>query len=216
MSEASPGEQGDPFAEAGAGPMYGSGARTMQDHFDSRRLADRLLSVTLHHELTDDDIALIADQSTVWLSTVDAEGWPDVSYKGGNPGFVEVVGRSELRIPIYDGNGMFRTLGNIVDTGKVALLFVDTNRPWRMRIHGTARVSTDPADLAGVQEAKAIVIITIGRVFPNCGRYIHKGGEINRYVPQPGRETPTPGWKSLPDFAAVLPADDPSRRPPAG
>ena len=190
--------------------MFGAGARQFQDQFDSRRLADRVIGLTLHTELNDDDIALVSDQSAVWLSTVDAEGWPDVSYKGGNPGFVKVIGRDELHIPIFDGNGMFRSLGNINDTGRVALLFVDTSRPWRMRVHGHATVSTDPVVLAGFVEAKAVVVIKIGRVFPNCGRYVHKGGEISEYVPQAGKETPIPDWKRLPALSDALPADDPA------
>ena len=66
--------------------MYGAGARALQDEFDSRRLADRLHELTVHTELTDDDTALIVEQSTAWLATVDADGWPDVSYKGGDVG----------------------------------------------------------------------------------------------------------------------------------
>ena len=96
----------------GLGALYGSGARELQDHFDSRRLADRLASLTLHDALDEGDIALVRDQSTVWVATVDADGGPDVFYKGGAPGFVEVVDPSELRMPIYNGNGMWRTLGN--------------------------------------------------------------------------------------------------------
>lgn len=191
--------------------LYGPGARAYQDQFDSRRLADRLIEMTVHDELDDGDIALVADQSTVWLSTVDAEGWPDVSYKGGAPGFVRVVGRTELQIPIYDGNGMFRSLGNIADTGRVALLFVDTGRPWRMRVHGTAVVSTDPAVLDEHHGAQAVVIVTTARIFPNCGRYIHRDGEISRYVPRAGEETPIPSWKKLPGLREALPAADAAR-----
>ncbi len=191
--------------------LYGPGSRAYHDLFDSRRLADRLVEMTLHTELDDGDLALIADQSTVWLSTVDAEGWPDVSYKGGAPGFVRVLGRSEIQIPIYDGNGMFRSVGNIADTGRVALLFVDTSRPWRMRVHGTAGVSTDPTVLAAHHGAQAVVIVAVGRVFPNCGRYVHAAGEISRYVPRPGEETPIPSWKKLPGLREVLPAADVAR-----
>lgn len=198
--------------EAGLAPtMYGPGARDLQDHFDSRRLADRLFDLTLHDELTDDDIELIGHQSAVWLATVDADGWPDVSYKGGGPGFVEVVERSELRIPSYDGNGMFRSLGNVRDTGRLALLFVDTERPWRMRIHGTGRVSTDPADTARHTGARAVLIVTVGRVFPNCGRYVHSGGEISRFVPTVDGDAPIPDWKRLPKINDALPTDDPAR-----
>ena len=70
--------------------LYGDGARALQDAFDSRRIADVLSEFTVHSELTGEDIELVQAQSTVWISTVDADGWPDVSYKGGGVGFVQV------------------------------------------------------------------------------------------------------------------------------
>ncbi len=193
------------------GPLYGDGARALQDEFDSRRLADRLVGLTVHEELNDGDVELVRDQAAVWLATVDADGWPEVSYKGGLPGFVEVVDRSTLRLPIYNGNGMWRTLGNIRDTGRVALLFVDQDRPWRMRVHGTATVHTDAENTAAYLEAEAVVEIRVARVFPNCGRYIHAAGEISPFVPRPGVTTPVPEWKRLPLLHEVLPDDDPAR-----
>jgi hypothetical protein len=137
-----------------------------------------------------------------------------VSYKGGNPGFVQVVSPTEVRLPIFNGNGMWRTLGNIADTGKVALLFVDSQRPWRMRVHGTATVRTDAEATAHFTEAEAVVVVTINRIFPNCGRYIHQAGEISPYVPQEGRPTPIPDWKRLPILRDVLPASDPALAEP--
>jgi uncharacterized protein len=194
--------------ELGGGRMYGDGARALQEAFDSQRLADALQAFTVHDALDDGDIELIRDQSTVWISTVDADGWPDVSYKGGDVGFVEVVSPSELRIPSYDGNGMWRTLGNIIDDGRVALLFLDEQRPWRMRVHGRATVSAEPADLARHVGAQAVIIVRVGRVFPNCGRYIHQNGEISKFVPQPGKDAPIPDWKRIEALRAVLPARD--------
>lgn len=194
-------------------PLYGPGARALQDQFDSRRLADQLVKVTLHEPLSDNDIRLIGEQSTVWLSTVDTQGWPDVSYKGGARGFVRMIGRDQLQIPSYDGNGMFRTLGNIVDTGRVALLFIDTTRPWRLRIHATASVSTDPALLAEHVGAQAVLIAHVVRAFPNCGRYIHQDGVISPYVPDGITPPPVPSWKTSERFRDVLPSHDPAVRP---
>lgn len=184
--------------------IYGEGARRLQDELDARRLADVLANRTLRAVLNQGDIDLIRAQSTVWIATVDAEGWPDVSYKGGDVGFVEVRSPGELRIPSYDGNGMMRTLGNIVDTGRVALLFVDVSRPWRIRVHGTARVSTDPDDLAGLHGAEAVIVVTVGRAFQNCGRYIHQDDEISPFVPREGEEPPMAHWKRYDDFRDAL------------
>lgn len=187
--------------------LYGDGARALQDHFDSRRLADLLVELTVHTELSDDDIDLIRTQSTAWISTVDEDGWPDVSYKGGEPGFVRVTGPTSLELPAYDGNGMFRSLGNIIDNGRVALLFVDPARPWRLRLHGTAEVSTNPELLEAHYGAVAVVAIAIGRVFPNCGRYIH-GSDLSDDLPVPGRDQPIPGWKWFEVIRAALPEQD--------
>jgi predicted pyridoxine 5'-phosphate oxidase superfamily flavin-nucleotide-binding protein len=194
-----------------AGELYGGGARALQDELATRQLADTLAAYTVHDAFTDDDIELIRAQSTLWLSTVDADGWPDVSYKGGDVGFVEVVSPTELRIPMYDGNGMMRTLGNILDTGRVALLFVDTARPWRMRVHGTATVSTAVDDVAGHPGADAVVIVTPARIFPNCGRYIHQDGHISAYVPDEHGHAPLPDWKRYEALRPVLPPRDQAR-----
>jgi len=194
-----------------AGALYGEGARSLQDQLDTRRLADTLANVTVHDELTDDDVALIEAQSTVWLSTVDADGWPDVSYKGGDVGFVQIVSPTELRIPMFDGNGMQRSMGNIIDTGRVALLFIDTSRPWRMRLHGTATVSTDPADLDGHPGAHAMVVVSLVRIFPNCGRYIHRGEQISEFVPDEQGDAPIPDWKRIDGLYDSLPERDQRR-----
>lgn len=188
--------------------MYGPGARALQEAFDSQRLADALEAFTVHEALDDGDIELISEQSTVWISTVDADGWPDVSYKGGDVGFVEIVSPSELRIPSYDGNGMWRTLGNITDDGRVALLFLDERRPWRMRVHGRATVSIEPSDLERHVGAQAVIVVSVGRVFPNCGRYIHQDGDISEFVPRLGEEPPIPDWKRIDALRPVLPARD--------
>jgi predicted pyridoxine 5'-phosphate oxidase superfamily flavin-nucleotide-binding protein len=174
-------------------------------------LADVLSDFTVHSELNAEDIELIQSQSTVWISTVDADGWPDVSYKGGSVGFVEVVSPTEIRIPSYDGNGMMRSLGNIADTGKVALLFIDLERPWRMRVHGTATVSIEATDVERHHGAQAVIIVTIGRVFPNCGRYIHQNDEISTYVPIDGHTPPIPEWKQMELLRPALPQADQDR-----
>jgi predicted pyridoxine 5'-phosphate oxidase superfamily flavin-nucleotide-binding protein len=209
-----PMEPMDPMPDP-PGPLYGPGARDLQERFDSRRLADRLVELTLHEALDDGDIALVRDQSAVWVATVDADGWPDVSYKGGDRGFVQVVSPHELRVPFFNGNGMWRTLGNVQDHGRVALLFVDQQRPWRMRVHGHGTVLTDQASTASFVGAEAVLSVRVARVFPHCGRYIHQGDEISPYVPTADRPAPIPEWKRIPVLSDVLPADDPARTDPA-
>src|SRR5512137_2246370 len=78
---------------------YHRGARELQDRFDTRRLADRLAEKLSRTEFTGDDRAFIERQVLFFLSTADDAGQPDVSYKGGAPGFVRVVDARTLAFP---------------------------------------------------------------------------------------------------------------------
>ena len=103
--------------------MYHEESRKLQDQFDTRRLADRLVERLLRSTFTDEDRAFIEGQQMFFLATTDAEGFPDCSYKGGDPGFVRVLDERTLVFPSYDGNGMFKSLGNIRAHPAVGLLF---------------------------------------------------------------------------------------------
>ena len=105
-------------------PMYHGESRKLQDQFDTRRLADRLVDRLLRTTFNDDDRSFIESQRMFFLATMDAEGFPDCSYKGGDPGFVRVIDERTLVFPSYDGNGMFKSLGNIRANPAVGLLFL--------------------------------------------------------------------------------------------
>src|SRR6185503_19255323 len=95
-----------------------------------------------------------------FLATADAEGRPDCSFKGGMPGFVRVVGPSELAFPDYDGNGMFKSLGNIVVNPNVGMLFITLHgKPHRLRVNGTATVNDD--DPLGAETVGAQLIVRV-------------------------------------------------------
>ena len=136
-------------------PAYHAGMRALQDRFDTRRLADRLEEKLAHRVFSDEDRAFIESRSLFFLSTADADGQPDCSYKGGAPGFVRVTGDGELAFPHYDGNGMFRSLGNLLVNPAVALLFVDFERPNRLRVNGRASIADDDPLRASFPTARA-------------------------------------------------------------
>ena len=186
---------------------YHSGSRQLQDRFDSRRIADRLEQVTLHTALSEADRTFVEGCAMFFLATADAEGAPDCSYKGGMPGFVRVVGERELVFPDYDGNGMFRSLGNILVNPRVALLFVNFTQPDRLRVHGRATVRDDDPLLAAYPGAQLVVRVQVERVFPNCPRYIHKMQVVEHsvYVPRLDHAPPEPDWKAMPEFHEHLP-----------
>lgn len=104
---------------------YSPASRALQEQFDTRRLADRLADVKVHHTFSAEDRAFITRLDMFFIATVDAAGQPTCSYKGGDPGFVAVVDDRTVAFPSYDGNGMFLTMGNVMESKAVGLLFID-------------------------------------------------------------------------------------------
>lgn len=187
---------------------YHAGMRELQDRFDTRRLADRLDERLGRTRFSDEDRVFIESRPLFFLATADAQGAPDCSYKGGDPGFVHVVSDSELEFPSYDGNGQFRSLGNVRVNAAVGLLFIDFTSPRRLRVNGTATVLDDPEALARHHGAQLVVRVRATRIFPNCPRYIRRDAQDRSAdVPRPGHQPPAAAWKSMAFVADVLPAN---------
>lgn len=187
--------------------------RRLQDRYDTRRLADRLA------ETATGDVSafrsFIEARDMFFIATADSSGQPQCSYKGGDPGFVRVVDDTTVAFPVYDGNGMFLTTGNLSENPAVGLLFIDFATGSRLRLNGDA--SVDPADPLADEYPGALFVIRVRAhaVFPNCRRYVHTHGE-NRpsvFVPRGDGPPPVPDWKRDPWFEGTLPADDPAHDP---
>ncbi|QDA56617.1 pyridoxamine 5'-phosphate oxidase family protein [Thermomonas aquatica] len=191
-------------------PMYHEGMRQLQDVRDTRRLADRLEQVIVRTAFTDEDRAFIERSAMFFIATADADGHPDCSYKGGLPGFVQVLDERTLAVPDYDGNGMYRSWGNVRANPHVGLLFLDFENPKRLRVNGTAQVLEDDPLRAQYPGCVFVVRITAQRIFPNCPRYLHRMQlvEHSAHAPRPGYTPPVPAWKSFEAFRDALPARD--------
>jgi predicted pyridoxine 5'-phosphate oxidase superfamily flavin-nucleotide-binding protein len=189
--------------------FYNDGSRKMQDRFDTRRLADRLEQVTLRRMFTDEDRAFIARAPMFFLATADADGRPDCSYKGGMPGFVQVVDSLTLVFPVYDGNGQFRSVGNLLLNPRVGMLFIDFEAARRIRVNGSASIDDADPMLSQYPSADLIVRVRADEIFPNCPRYIHtmKITDMSEYAPRPDYEPPEPAWKQMDAFRDYLPLD---------
>jgi uncharacterized protein len=201
------------------GQRYDESQRAFQDRFDTRRLADRLATATAdviaeHHR------AFIERCDMFFIATADEAGWPQVSYKGGEPGFVRVLDDHSLTFPVYEGNGMYLTVGNLAAHPRVGLLFIDWSDGTRLRISGEATIEPDGAT-ERYPGAQLVVRVRAREVFANCRRYVHQMQlvERSRFVPSATADVPVPDWKLDPWFEGTLPADDPAldpTRPSAG
>lgn len=194
---------------------YHTGSRRLQDRFDTRRLADRLDEKFLSRSLIDEaDQAFIERMDMFFLATADAGGRPQCSYKGGDPGFVRVLDEHTVAFPNYDGNGMYLSMGNLLENPHVGMLFIDfvAARPSRLRLNGIATIDEHDELVPAYPGAQFVVRVRVTQVFPNCPRYIHRMAlvERSRFVPRAHEAPPVPEWKRSSWACDVLPAGDPA------
>jgi uncharacterized protein len=190
---------------------YTAKALELQERFDTTNLAAAELQVIVHDVLSDPDKAFIQSLDMFWLATVDPQGSPTVSYKGGAKGFVRILDDRTVAFPNYDGNGMYFSMGNIASTRHIGMLFMDFETPSRLRLQGDAELSDDPALVGLWPGAQFAVRVAITALITNCPRYIPKmeRKQSSRYVPDAitGAQ-PIPGWKRIDAIQAVLPKRD--------
>lgn len=198
--------------------FYTDAQRAMQQEYETEALADAIAAAVVVEELADRHIPFIESRDFFFLSTVTADGAPTVSYKGGDVGTVKVVDPKTLAFPIYDGNGMFLSLGNIAETAKIGMLFIDFETPNRVRVQATASIDHSGAFETEFPGAIAIVRATIDQVFVNCARYIHKHTRVeqSRYVPDEDGSQPFATWKRIDGIQPFLPEKDRGKADAAG
>jgi predicted pyridoxine 5'-phosphate oxidase superfamily flavin-nucleotide-binding protein len=190
--------------------LFGEQHRELQDIFETRPLADRIEEIACLTEFSDEAKGFIEAQDMFFLATVDHNGRPTVSYKGGCAGFARVIDAKTLVFPNYNGNGMYMSMGNIDLNHEVGMLFISFEKPHRIRVQGKATVSRDDPLMAEYPGADMIVRVTLSEMWQNCPRYIHRYQKLepSRYVPQAECETPLAGWKQVDIVQDVLsPAD---------
>jgi predicted pyridoxine 5'-phosphate oxidase superfamily flavin-nucleotide-binding protein len=190
---------------------YTDAALKLQERFDTSKLAQAELQAIVHDELTPYDASFVSGAEMFWLATVDDKGSPTVSYKGGAPGFVHVLDTRTLVFPNYDGNGMYWSMGNVATSASIGMLFMNLERPARLRVQGQAKLTDDPAMVGRFPGAQFAITVAITSLVTNCPRYIptFKRVASSRYVPDPvsGAQC-VPGWKRIDMIQGVLPQRD--------
>ena len=189
--------------------MFHDGHRELQDRFDGRRLADALEKRKRMERFIDEDIHFIEQSEFFFLATAHGES-VDCSFKGGPPGFVRVTGPQSLQWQDYDGNSMYRSLGNILKSPRVGILFIQFGeKPKRLRVNGRCTFIEDDTK----SKNKLIVEVEADEIFPNCPRYIPdlSTNTPSRYLPDESGAGAKPAWKSRDDFKELLPEHDPHR-----
>jgi predicted pyridoxine 5'-phosphate oxidase superfamily flavin-nucleotide-binding protein len=95
-------------------------------------------TITEGGQMTDHIRTWIQNADTFFMATQSASKKADASHRGGNLGFIKVLDNGDLMIPDYPGNSLFNSLGNIYESPRVGLLFVDFERGDTLQLTGEA------------------------------------------------------------------------------
>ena len=108
------------------------------------------------------------------LATAGRSGTMDASPRGGPPGFVRVLDPNTLLLPDAPGNNRLDTFSNIVETGRIGILFLIPGVDETLRINGLAALSADPDDLALCADERrtprAVVKVTVQEAYLHCAK----------------------------------------------
>lgn len=120
--------------------------------------------------------AWIEHSTFLTMATIGAGGGVDVSPKGDPAGFVKVLNDTTLAIPDRPGNHRFDSFRNILETGRIGLVFLVPNRNEVVRVNGSARIARD-LDLRAQLAIKGrvpdfAVVVDVEEAFYHCGKAI--------------------------------------------
>lgn len=133
------------------------------------------------------------------LATFDADGNADASPRGGDSGFIRVLGPRHLAIADLNGNNRLDTLENIVATGRIGLLLITPGKSETVRVNGSAWVTTDPDVLGGFvlpKVPKTAIVVQVDTTYIHCAKAFLRSGMFD-----------TAAWAELadsPDGAEIL------------
>ena len=139
----------------------------------------------------------IEESPFVCVATASADGGLDVSPRGDPAGFVRILDERTLLIPERPGNRIADTLTNVLETGRIALLFLVPGVGETFRINGTAVLSDDPALLTGSEvegkQPKLGIVVTVEQAYTQCSKALVRSELWNpeRHVDQ--KTMPTSG-----------------------
>ncbi|WP_432072545.1 pyridoxamine 5'-phosphate oxidase family protein [Streptomyces wuyuanensis] len=208
------------------------GERRLQQLLGTADQAGDFYDRQVQPQLTGQMADFIARQTMMFLSTADAGGACDITFRAGPPGFVSVLDDGTLTYPEYRGNGVLASAGNITENPHVGLFFVDfTHDHIGLHVNGRARLRADedqrracpglPVDTAPGRRPEFWVHITVEEAYVHCSKHIPHLEPAPRPRqradrPRDGEYFVAPGGLQAPVYGSVPPAQAPSVTYPGG
>jgi len=140
--------------------------------------------------------AFVEASPFIVLSSVGAQG-TDASPKGDAPGFVRILNERLLAIPDRPGNNRIDNLRNIVEDGRVSVLFIVPAVGETLRVNGTATISADPELLASFavqgKLPRSVILVQVQTVYFHCSKALVRSKLWERGAQETKPAVPTAG-----------------------
>ncbi len=132
----------------------------------------------------------IARLDMFYLGTANASGQPYIQYRGGSPGFLNVLDEKTLAFADFGGNKQYITLGNLQENPKAFIYLMDYTTSTRIKLWGTAKVIGDDKELIGKLtdpsypgKVERAIVFTLAALDINCHQHIHKRYSLQQINP---------------------------------
>jgi predicted pyridoxine 5'-phosphate oxidase superfamily flavin-nucleotide-binding protein len=185
-------------SESDSGHSGSEGERRAQQLFGTSRRARTFYQNQMRRELNLLMQEFIAKQEMVFVSTADAKGECDCSFRAGTPGFVQVLDSKRLAYPEYRGNGVMASIGNILENPHIGLVFMDFFQSTvGLHVNGKASVATSeelaaipaiPQPLLKASQVKegrhpeCWVIVEIEEAYIHCSKHVPRLKKIDKQL----------------------------------
>lgn len=159
-----------------------NGERSLQLRYGSSSRAQGFYDNQMLTKLNDSMTEFISKRDMVFISTADAKGNCDTSFRAGDPGFVRVIDGQTLVYPEYRGNGVYASLGNIVENPHIGLLFIDFyESSVGLHVNGTAQIVDEVPDALDPR-AERFVQVTVEEAYIHCSKHIPRLRKLDREI----------------------------------
>ena len=164
------------------------GEHNLQKEFQTEKRALGFYQNQLLNHLNPEMCRFIMGQEFVFISTADANGECDASFRAGHAGFVEVLDEKTLIFPEYRGNGILASMGNISENPHIGMVFIDFYQSSiGLHVNGTAEIFSneelesdpDPSGKikmvlkkSGPRKPISWIKVRVGEAYIHCSKHI--------------------------------------------
>ena len=164
------------------------GEHNLQKEFQTEKRALAFYQNQLLNHLNPEMCRFIMGQEFVFISTADANGECDASFRAGHAGFVEVLDEKTLIFPEYRGNGILASMGNISENPHIGMVFIDFYQSSiGLHVNGTAEIFSneelesdpDPSGKikmalkkSGPRKPISWIKVRVGEAYIHCSKHI--------------------------------------------